>query len=423
MQIGLFLYKCLTWIISPFLGMVMKTRVRNGKEHADRVNERFAKDLSTRPDGKLIWFHAASVGESLIQLELIERLVDKNAPHFSVLITCQTATAAQRISDRIISSAFGQTITIQQMAPLDTAAVVKRFLDHWQPNACVYAEGEIWPNQLLEIERRRIPTALINARMTQKSIEGWARWPRTASRVFGVFTAILISDSQTQLGLQGILKHPLPRPGNLKSALPPPDIDAVELQNWTRALTGRRVLLAASTHSPEERSIVEAWQNMTEPPFLIIAPRHPERGEELANMLEEKQVKFTRLTESRAIIPGSNVLLADTLGEMGLWYRLADTVYLGGGHAPNIGGHNPLEALQLNKPVVTGPDQYNFRDMEDTLAAYVGYTVIVNISDLSEHFPAPAPSPEMMDYLSRTAEAPMQETLQALRPMLAKAGL
>lgn len=423
MQLGLFLYRVLNWLISPFLGMVMRNRVSKGKERAERLNERFATDLTARPSGTLIWFHAASVGENLIQLELLKRLISTKSANFSALMTCQTATAAQQISTALLSLPHAKTRVIQQMAPLDTSTISKRFFDHWKPDAIIYAEGEIWPNQLLESDRRNIPSALINARMTQKSIRGWSRWPRTANRLFGVFSTILTSDTQTQSGLESILNRALPCPGNLKSSLPPPDIDSSELQNWVSLLAGRKILLAASTHAPEESALIDTWETMPQAPFLILAPRHPERGDEVANILDGKGIQFTRLTETRELVGDSKVLLADTLGEMGLWYRLADTVYLGGAHAPHVGGHNPLEALQLGKPVLTGPDHYNFKDMARTLCEYDGYTIIKDISDISNHFPADAPSTEMLDYLAQTSEAPMQETLVALAPLLEKAGI
>ena len=422
MTLGLFLYRLLTFGLSPFLGIVMRRRAKSGKEDITRLNERFARNLKERPDGKVIWLHAASVGESKILLETAQRLILDLRSETTLLFTCQTQTAAHIITDAK-SHSFQKHRLLQQMAPLDTMQISQRFVDHWQPDLAIFAEGEVWPNLLQTIKKRDIPSILINARMTEKSLKGWARWPSTARKVFGVFEHIVASDEKTCTGLSVLVGREISCPGNLKSSLPKPTVNEDDLEALKTQLSGRHVLLAASTHAPEEEQLLAIWATMQDRPFLIIAPRHPERGDTIEAVINKRDVNFARVSRGDPIQPKTEVLLADTMGQMGLWYRLADTVYLGGGHAPGVGGHNPIEALQLGKPVVTGPDLFNFSDLARQLVQIEGFTIISEISELPQHFPSPLPSQDTLSFLAKQAEQPMAMTLAGIKPLLQKAGI
>jgi 3-deoxy-D-manno-octulosonic-acid transferase len=419
---GLFLYRLLTFGLSPFLGIIMRHREKSGKDDITRLNERFARSLKERPNGKLIWFHAASVGESKILIETAQRMLPDLRSQTTLLFTCQTRTAAHIITDAK-SHSFLTHRLLQQMAPLDTMQISQRFIDHWQPDLAIFAEGEIWPNLLLTIKKRDIPSILINARMTEKSLKGWARWPSTARKVFGVFELIFASDEKTCTGLSALLERDISCPGNLKSSLPKPTVNEGDFGTLKTHLNGRYILLAASTHAPEEEQLLATWATMPHRPFLIIAPRHPERGDTIEAAINKRDVKFARVSRGDLIQPETEVLLADTIGQMGLWYRLADTVYLGGGHAPGVGGHNPIEALQLGKPVVTGPDLFNFSDLARQLDGREGFTIIAQISELPQHFPSPLPSKETLSFLAKQAEQPIAMTLAGIKPLLQKAGI
>lgn len=419
MPLGLFLYRLMTLAVAPFLGALFQRRARAGKEDPARIHERFAKNLPDRPDGVLIWLHAASVGESQLQLELARRLLSSGLDECSLLFTCQTQTAAAIVSKALASEEpFLSRPCFQQMAPVDTSGTARRFMEHWKPSLAIVAEGEIWPNLLLQIEDRDIPSTLINARMTEKSILGWLRWRKTAKKVFSTFDLLIAADVQTQTGLGELSGRDVLCPGNLKSALSTPPVEAEALSELHLKVGERPVLLAASTHAGEEALIVDAWMQFDPRPLLIIAPRHPERGDEIDRLLSMSRASISRRSADDPLTDDTEILLADTMGEMGLWYRLADAVYLGGGHAPGVGGHNPLEALQLGKPVLTGPSVYNFRDLSERLLKFQGYSIVHDVEEFVSAYPGLPVSAEMTEMLKQNALGPMVATLDALDPIL-----
>ncbi len=424
MPLGLFLYKFLTFLIAPFLGAFFRRRAKAGKENPSRIHERFAKYIEPRTTDKLIWFHAASVGESQLLLELARRLVRDGVTDETFLFTCQTQTAADLIAKTVSDDPLLSTIqAIQKMAPVDTKAIARRFLDHWQPDLAIFAEGEIWPNLLLELKARGTPAILVNARMTEKSTLGWMRWRETAKTVFSAYTLMIAADVQTKTGLEALSGKSVINPGNLKSALPAPGVDEEILETLREAIGDQDVLLAASTHAGEEALIIDAFPKLSPQPLLIIAPRHPERGDEVDALLSCTKFSISRWSENRSIPSGTEILLADTMGEMGLWYRLATSVYLGGGHAPGVGGHNPLEALRLGKPILTGPSLFNFSDLSERLRQHGGFTIAEDTEALIAAYPPAPVSDAMKAALESDAKGPMSATLTALEPVLKQVGL
>ena len=424
MPLGLFLYKSLTILITPFLGVIFRARAKSGKEDTARIAERFVTAPPARPAQKLIWLHAASVGESQLLLELARRLLKSGLQGSTLLFTCQTQTASQLVEKAVSSEPIFQAeMCLQFMAPIDERKIIKRFLDHWCPSVAIFAEGEIWPNMLLELQARDVPSVLINARMTEKTIRGWMRWRNTARKVFGTFDLQIAADIQTRTGLIELSGKTVTCPGNLKSALPAPAVDELQFQQLKQHIGDRSVLLAASTHIGEEALMIDAWMKMQPRPFLIIAPRHPNRGDDVDTLLSMTKAAVARRSEDQPITTATEILLADTMGEMGLWYRLADCVYLGGGHAPGVGGHNPLEALQLGKPVLTGPSLFNFRDLSERLLPLQGFSIVHGAEELASSYPALSVSVEMTEMLKSDALGPMSATLNALEPILVATGL
>lgn len=424
MTLGLFFYKLITLLMTPFLGVFLRRRVRAGKEDGGRLNERFARDLTVRPDGKLVWLHAASVGESQLLLELVRRLAKDTASLPTFLFTCQTQTAARLVAETLAADPALRGINgLQQMAVFDSPGLANRFVEHWRPDAAIFAEGEIWPNALLALKRRGTRAALINARMTENSIKGWLRWRKTAARVFTCFDVLIAADAQTKTGLEALSGKTVLNPGNLKSALPAPDVNEQELNQLRAAIGDRPVLLAASTHTGEEALVLDAYMQLPPEHVLIVAPRHPERGDEVDKLLSCTRYAIARRSEGDPFTAATDILLADTMGEMGLWYRLANTVYLGGGHAPGVGGHNPLEALRLRKPVLTGPSLFNFKDLAARLTEHQGFGLVEDAQALASAFPAPPVSAELLTMLEEDALGPMAKTLEQLAPVLANAGI
>jgi 3-deoxy-D-manno-octulosonic-acid transferase len=410
--LSLRLYRTATTLAAPFLGLVLQARARDGKEDFLRIDERFARKLPPRLPGALVWLHGASVGESLLLLELGRRLIAAR-PGLMLVFTSQTLTSARLMGAQLPDAA------IHLMAPLDTPAAARRFISHWKPDVCVFGEGEIWPNLIHESARLGARRALVNARMTETSAAGWARWRGLFASLLGSFDVILAAER-----LQRLLGTPIAIGGNLKSALPVPAASVIEQQRMAADfVAGRRCYLAASTHDGEEALFLDALAGEDDT-ALIIAPRHPERGDAVEAELKSRGLTFARRTRHEAPNARTRVLLADTMGEMGLWLRLADAVYLGGGHAPDVGGHNPLEPLRLGKPVCSGPHVFNFAGLVGDLQSRGLITLVADAGALGAALKlAQPPDATALADLAARADAPMNQTLVALLPLLPEPGL
>lgn len=410
---ALFAYRLATYAMSPFLGFVLRARAKSGKEDYLRLHERYAKRLPPRRPGPLIWLHGASVGESGLLLELGRRLIAAR-PGVMLVFTSQTQTSARLLGPLLPDNA------IHAMAPLDTPQAARRFIRHWKPDLCVFAEGEIWPNLIHEARKSGARTALVNARMTQKSAEGWHKVRGLFRQLVGRFDIVFAADLDTGQRLEGLLGRPVRAAGNLKSALPPPAANEVELTRIvTNFIAGRRCLLAASTHPGEEEIFLDAAAALDEDVALIIAPRHPERGEEIETLLKQRGLRHARRAKGVQPDKRDRVLLADTMGEMGIWLRAATAVYLGGGHAEGVGGHNPLEPIRLNRPVATGPRVHNFADLMASLEASGLVHTVNDTAALADFLRAPTPVPaDALAALAARSDEPMLLTLGALLPLL-----
>ena len=352
-----FLYRSVTGLIAPALPLLLQRRVKAGKEDPARLQERAGYASRPRPKGPLIWMHGASVGESQVLL-LLHDALRKERPDLSTLITTQTLTSAELIARKPIEG------LIHQMAPLDTPFASSRFLKHWRPDLAVFAEGDIWPNLIADLDKARIPRMLVNARMTQKSFEGWMRAPNLAKKLFTGFDPILAANLKTSDVLKQITRKRIKMTGNIKFAAPPLPADDAELARLKTIIAGRPVLAAISTHPGEEalmaRVMARASEKLERKPLLIIAPRHPERGPYIRSELSNTDAYLR--SEGGMPTPDQSVWICDTLGELGLWIRLANLVYLGGG-VPGTGifGHNPIEPLKLERYVISQPDVSNFK--------------------------------------------------------------
>ena len=418
MTAAIHLYRTLTQAASPFLGGLMKRRARAGKEDYGRINERLARNMPRRmPGGTLVWLHGASVGESQLLLELGQRLLEKR-PDLLLLFTSQTQTSARLLGPALPDRA------IHLMAPLDTPAIARRFIQHWQPDLCIFGEGEFWPNLILEAEKSGAKRALVNGRMTDSSAEGWQKLSRAFQRLVGRFDVVLAADPDTARRLETLLDQPVQSTGNMKSALPPPSASDVEIRRLRENFLGdRRCILAASTHDGEEAIFLDALKG-NDDTALIIAPRHPDRGDAIESLLKTRGLPLARRSRGETPTPRTRILLADTMGEMGLWYRLADAVFLGGGHTEGVGGHNPLEPVRLGRPVVTGPDVFNFATMMDDLEKRGLIRRLKTPKAIGKALlTMEPPAAEALAALNEAADAPMTVTLEALLPLLPEPGL
>jgi 3-deoxy-D-manno-octulosonic-acid transferase len=371
-------YRLATSLARPAAPLLLGWRQRSGKEDAVRRPERLGCASSKRPPGRLVWFHAASVGETLAVLPLISALAAER-PTLSFLLTTGTVTSAELARQRIGPR------TLHQYAPLDVPQYVHGFLEHWQPDLAVFAESEIWPNLILESAARGIPLALINARMTKRSFRRWRRLPGLAQPLFGRFALVLAQNEGLARRFSTLGAPCTMAVGNLKVDAPAPPVDANALERLRPAFAGRPLLMAASTHDGEDQVVAEAHCALAQSlPDLctIIAPRHPERGGAIAQMLKERGLNVTR--RSLGILPDrtSEAYVADTIGELGTLYKLAPVAFIGGSLV-NRGGQNPIEAVRQGAVVLTGPHWQNFGDAYDALIRNRGAIVVHSAQDIA----------------------------------------
>lgn len=349
--LSLGLYAAATALAEPLAPAILRRRARRGKEDPERLGERLGEASVPRPPGSLVWLHGVSVGESVSLLPLAEALRIRR-PDLALLVTSGTRTSAELLGQRLPAGA------IHQYAPVDGPQATARFLDHWRPDLGVFVESELWPNLILGARDRGVKLALVSARMTQKSADGWARTPAAAEALLAAYDLILPQEAQTEARLANLGAR-IDGHLNLKRVGPPPPVDAAELTKMLAIVGSRPVVLAASTHPGEEFIIAEAIaQALPDDALLVIAPRHPERGPEVAALFANRR-RTARRAAGQELNDATQVYVADTLGEMGLFFRMADLVVMGGSFLPDIGGHNPLEPARLGLPVITGPHVFN----------------------------------------------------------------
>ena len=353
------LYRGLTRIAEPLVRHWLDRRAAIGKEDPVRREERFGRAACPRPAGRLVWIHAASVGESLAALPLLNQLLDRD-PGLHALMTTGTVTSAALMAQRLPPRA------IHQYVPVDLPSAVTAFMEHWRPDLILWMESEFWPNLLGEIRRRNIPCALINARLSMKSFRGWSRMPGTAARLLSAFRTALAQTEEEARRLRVLGIHDARAVGNLKYSAPPLPVDLAELSRLRDAVGTRRLWLFASTHPGEEAlaASVHAALRRTFPDLLtLLVPRHPDRGPEVERLLTTAHgLRVTRRTAGGMPRPDTDLYLGDTLGELGLFFRLAPATVIGGSFVA-VGGHNPIEPALLESAVLYGPEMFNFAEV------------------------------------------------------------
>ncbi|WP_035018170.1 3-deoxy-D-manno-octulosonic acid transferase [Caulobacter sp. UNC358MFTsu5.1] len=350
LPLSLALYRAATTALEPFAPLLLDRRAKAGKEDRARLHERLGRPVAARPDGRLIWLHGASVGESLSILPLVERLRTER-PDVAVLVTSGTVTSAQLLARRLPEGA------VHQFLPVDTPGGARRFLDHWRPDLAVFVESELWPNLLLTAKARGVKLALVSAKLSDKSYAGWQARPFAAWELFSGFDLILAQDGRAVERLTN-LGGTVAGEADLKFGSDALPVDAAALASLRVRLGDRPLLLAASTHPGEDEIVLEAWRALPDRPRLVIVPRHPDRGPVVADL--SLTTGATVALRSREPDDSADVIVADTLGELGLWYRLADLALVAGSLVAGIGGHNPLEPARVDCPIVSGPHVENW---------------------------------------------------------------
>ncbi|MEL6886091.1 MAG: 3-deoxy-D-manno-octulosonic acid transferase [Pseudomonadota bacterium] len=351
------LYQALAALALPFAARSAVNKLRRAGVPIDRAHERLGHATERRPLGPLIWFHGASVGEAKSALPLMHHIA-QTAPHVRLLLTSGTATSATAVANRLPAGA------VHQFGPLDGAGPMQRFLDHWRPDLCVLVESELWPNLLDLCARRDLPVALINARLSDRSAQGWTRFPGTAAHVLRGIRMAHCQDRRTQDNLRA-MGMPFARAGaNLKSLVSGTGADAALVRAAQDALGPRPVWVAASTHPGEEEAVLNAHARLVrDHPHLclILAPRHPERGDDVVALINAAGLSCSRRSTGGPLGDSAQVYLADTMGETDLWYTLSPIVFLGGSFS-DVGGHTPFEPAAVHCAILHGPHYANFAE-------------------------------------------------------------
>ncbi len=336
----------------------IEKRKKMGKEDVKRFNERVGRPTKPRPEGRLIWLHGASVGESISMLPLINRLLELY-PDAHVMVTTGTTTSAEVMAKRLPERAFHQYL------PIDNPVFAARFVRHWHPTIALWFESEFWPAMLSTIKRRNIPLILINGRISNKSFKRWQQFDFVIKELLDCFTACLGQSEEDAYRLRVLGAKDAMCLGNLKYAGLPIPVDEDVKKEIQEEIGNRPVWLVSSTHSDEEAKIGRYLKELIakhEGLLTIIAPRHPNRGVEIRDILKDKfQLKTALRSAGEKITAETEVYIADTIGEMGIWYELCPIVFIGGSLIPH-GGQNFMEPSRCRDAVIVGPHMHNFTD-------------------------------------------------------------
>ena len=366
---------------TPIASRLLIRRQKRGKEHPERLRERLGQASVPRPKGPLVWVHGASVGEMLAAISLIERL---RAQDFAVLVTSGTVTSAALAEQRLPNG------VLHQFVPLDAPRFVRSFLDHWRPGLALFVESDLWPNLICSCAKRKIPMIIINGRLSERSFRRWRRVPGAIAALLNQFDLCL---AQSATDAERYSKLGAPRvsaTGNLKLDLPALPTDEAVLRRLRDIIGKRPVMVAASTHAGEETAVIGAHRRLRAkfPALLtIIVPRHPARGEGIAEGAKAAGLAAALRSRRGQPMPDIGVYIADTLGELGLMYRLARIVFMGGSLASH-GGQNPIEAIRLGAAIIHGPHVWNFAEIYAALDAARGAQPVGDEAALAERLGA-----------------------------------
>ncbi len=420
--LSLYAYRLLTALGTPLAGPFLSMRLKRGKEDPRRIGERRGRPGLARPAGRLVWLHGASVGEAVSLLPFVERIARAGA---SALVTTGTVTSAALLAQRLPPGA------LHQYAPLDSPFFLRRFLAHWRPDAALVAESELWPNMIVEAKRAGLPLAMINGRMSERSFNRWRKAPRFIGALLAHFDLCLARSEDDGERLLTLGAPKVLIAGDIKfdaQALPADRRELAELAGLT---SGRQIWIAASTHEGEELIAAEAHKRLTQvfPDALtLIAPRHPERGETILRQLEAQGLACAMRSRGERPEPGAAVYLCDTIGELGLFYRLAGVVFVGKSFSGG-GGQNPIEPARLASAILHGPLVGNFSEAYAALDFAGGALEIADPADLGEALISLFANTAQLRAMARAAAdavdrraGAVERSMKALAPLLPVAG-
>ncbi|MGO4573414.1 3-deoxy-D-manno-octulosonic acid transferase [Microvirga sp. 2TAF3] len=416
-------YHTVTAALEPAVIGLLYWRQRKGREDRTRLGERQGYPSRPRPKGHLVWVHGASNGETLSLMPVVERLTQRG---LSVLVTSGTRTAAALIARRLPPGA------VHQYVPLDVPRYIRRFLKHWRPDLALVAESEIWPNTIVALEKRQIPLVMVNGRISDRSYQRWQKLPGIIKALLDRFALCL---AQTPDDAERLARLGAPRvlvTGNLKFDAPPPPADPRVVAHLSGLIAGRPVWLAASTHPGEENVIVAVHRALAQRHsnlLTIIAPRHPQRGPEVAAMAERAGLRAGRRSQGMHPDRATDIYVADTIGEMGLFYRLSPIVLMGGTLVP-IGGHNPIEPAKLGAAILHGPHIHNAAEIYASIDNARGALLVKDSNGLARAVNELLGNAALTRTMARAASDAVQalggavdRTIQSIEPFIVQAKL
>jgi 3-deoxy-D-manno-octulosonic-acid transferase len=411
-------YRALATIGAPLAGLLLSHRLKRGKEDVTRLAERRGETALKRPDGPLVWIHGSSVGEIAAIIPLVGRIAAKE---FNVLVTSGTVTSATLAGQRLPAG------VIHQFVPIDSPRFVSRFLSHWKPDLGLFTESDLWPNMIMMSADRRIPLILVNGRVSERSYRRWRIFPGMIGALLSRFDLCLAQSTNYAARYRDLGAPRIATTGNLKLDVPEPPADSDSLQKLQQAIGGRPTIAAASTHAGEEIALIETHRRLrhTFPRLLtIIAPRHPERGPGIAEIARDAGLSAVQRSRGRLPQAQDDIYVVDTLGELGLVYRLAPIVFVGGSLASH-GGQNPVEPIKLGAAVLHGPHVWNFSEIYEALDAEHGAEQIADVGRLTVRVGALLTDPAERAAITSAARATVERlggaldrTVAALDPYL-----
>ncbi len=419
-SLGLRAYRMAAILAQPFLPLFLANRERKGLEDGSRMAERRGFPSRARPGNSLAWVHGASVGEVISLLPVVERLTQRG---IRVLVTSGTRSSATLIARRLPPGAF------HQFMPLDTPRYIRRFLNHWRPDIALFAESELWPTSIIELCASDVPLILVNARMSDKSFNRWQRFPGTIRSLLRCITLCLTQSLEDAHRYARLGAPHVAVTGNLKFDAPAPPADQRAVAQMSGLIAGRPVWLAASTHPGEDEIVLSAHIALMQryPDLLtIIAPRHPHRGRDIAALAD--QAGLSSALRSEGLLPDQavQVYIADSIGEMGIFYRLSPVVAMGGSFVPH-GGQNPIEPIKLGASILHGPHIHNFKEVYSFLDHEGGALLVSDGQYLAEAVADMLASPDLMRDMARAGletvsslSGAIERTVRSIEPFVAR---
>jgi 3-deoxy-D-manno-octulosonic-acid transferase len=417
------IYRLLTIGLTPFAWGALAWRARRGKEDPARLKERVGVASLERPEGRLVWLHGASIGESLALLPLVERFIQRGV---DVLVTTGTVASAKVVKARLPAGARHQYL------PLDAPRFVERFLGHWRPDIVLFAESELWPNMIRAVHARRLPLILVNAAISRRSAERWRRLPGGPGRLLGKIDLCLAQNAESAARYLGLGAPRVRVCGNLKFDVPPPPAGPAKLAAFTSAIGARPAWAAVSTHEGEEAIAVEAHLSLAKelPGLLtIVAPRNPARGPDIVALARARGLEAALRAQDGEPRRGTQIYVADTVGELGVILRAVGVAFMGKSLTAT-GGHSPIEPAKLGCAILHGPHVDNFADIYAELAAARAAARVTDAETLTRALHFLLSDPSRMRKMGRAGTEVVaklggasQSIMAAIEPYLAQSAL